>query len=66
MGGSTDNIYTSSQVQLNSRTYDQKYEKSMWVKNRIREGTKWYNFLVTTDLQIRSATETRENEQIKL
>lgn len=66
MGGSTDNIYTSSQVQLNSRTYDQKYEKSMWVENRIREGTKWYNFLVTMDLQIRSATEMRENEQIKL
>lgn len=26
VGGSTDNIYTSSQVQINSRTYDQKYE----------------------------------------
>lgn len=36
MGGSKDIIYTSSQVQINSRTYD----KRMGVQNRITETTK--------------------------
>lgn len=65
MGGSTDNIYTGSQVQLNSRTYDKKYDKRMWVQKIIVEGTKRYIFLLTTDLQIRSATERREKERIR-
>lgn len=62
MGGRKDIIYTSSEVQLNSRTYDQQYDKRMWVQNRIMEATKQYeyNSLVNTDLQIRSATEKRE------
>lgn len=64
MGGSKDIIYTSSQVQLNSRTYDQQYDKRMWVQNGIMEATKQYNSLVNTALQIRSATEIRENERM--
>lgn len=40
MGRNKDIIYTSSQVQLNSRTYNQQYGKNMWVQNRIMEATK--------------------------
>lgn len=61
-GRSKDIIYTSSQVQLNSRTYDQQYDKRMWVQNRIMEATTQY--MVNMALQIRSATEMRENERM--
>lgn len=51
----------------NSRTYDQQYDKWRWVQNIITESKERYgeyNSLVNADLQIRSATEKRENKKM--